>query len=102
MHRIGHTFEPDEDVSQLRLKPSPPSPPETRRVILRTRELVRRIFVVEDYSTAFSSCGYLEKSPESRFGLEGYHGLLLHSVHLDGIQHGDQNHPALGRVGFLP
>ena len=38
----------------------PPSPPQTRRPILRTRKVVRWIFVVEDHTTAFSSNGYLK------------------------------------------
>ena len=38
----------------------PPSPPETRRAILRARELVRGIFFVEHHTTPFLGCGYLE------------------------------------------
>ncbi len=36
---------------------SPPSPPQTRRVILRARELVRGLFFVEDHPTPFPGCG---------------------------------------------
>ena len=70
---------------------SPPSPPETRRVILRARELVRGIFFVEDNTTTFPSGSYLEQVLNGGLGFQGYNRLLLNRINVDGIQHGYQN-----------
>jgi len=45
-----------------------PSPPETRRVILRACKQVRRIFFVKDYAATFSGSGYLEQGLKRWFG----------------------------------
>ncbi len=73
---------------------SPPSPPRTRKVILRARKLVRGIFFVKDYAAAFSGCGYLEKSTESWLGFQGYNGSLLYGVNVHRFQHGGEQLPA--------
>jgi len=80
----------------------PPSPPETRRAILRARKLVRGIFFVEDHATAFTGSGYVKEGLKGRFGPEGHNGLFLYSVDVDPVQHGYQNLPTLCKIRFLP
>ena len=80
----------------------PPSPPETRRVILRARKLVRGIFFVEDYTTAFQGGSYLEQGLKSGLGFQGYDRLLLHGVHVDGVQRCMQQLMTFAEVSLLP
>jgi len=80
----------------------PPSPPRTRRVILRARKLVRRIFFVEDYTAALPGRRYLEQSPESRLGLQSHDGSLSHGVNVHRIQHGCEQLTAFCQISFLP
>ena len=80
----------------------PPSPPETRKVILRTGKLVRGIFFVEDYTTSFPGGGYLEQGLKGGLGFQGYNGLLLHGVHVDRVQHCMQQLMTFAEISLLP
>ncbi len=72
---------------------SPPSPPETRGVILRTGKLVRGIFFVEDYTTSFPGGGYLEQGLKGGLRLQSHDGSLFHGVNIHRFQHGREQLP---------
>ena len=50
----------------------------------------------------FTGRGDLQQGPERWFGPDGDYALPLDSVHVDGIQHGQQYTPSFTVIGLLP